>query len=63
MDAHDIADQAEKTIAFREMLRETVILTELEQGDRAGERPSWASVEEWDEITEMAHEAKALFCQ
>lgn len=63
MDEHDIADQAEKIIAFREMLRETVILTQIEQGDRAGERPSWASVEEWDEITEMANEAKARFHQ
>ncbi|MGO1600751.1 MAG: hypothetical protein ACTHX0_14085 [Brachybacterium sp.] len=59
----DIADQAEKIIAFREMLRETVILTQIEQGDRAGERPSWASVEEWEEITEMANEAKARFYQ
>lgn len=59
----DIADHAEKIIAFREMLRETVILAELEQGDRAGERPSWASIEEWGEITEMAREAKARFHQ
>lgn len=61
MDEYDVAEAAERTIGFREMLRDTVILAQLERGDRAGVRPAWASVEEWAEVTEMAQEAEARF--
>lgn len=61
MDEDDVAEAAERTVGFREMLRGTVILWMLEQDDRPDERPAWASVEEWAEITEMADEAEARF--
>ena len=61
MDEYDVAEAAERTIGFREILRETVILAQLERGDRVGERPAWASVADWAEVTEMAQEAEARF--
>ncbi|WP_299306136.1 hypothetical protein [uncultured Brachybacterium sp.] len=54
----DVVAEAESIMQLREVLREELVLTQLDRDPAIGHRPDWATVEEWDELRAAAEEAE-----